>query len=253
VHVTEPNRFDRLVHEAQAQRFEGWDFSWLAGRMIVAPPSWDYPSLARREFTSAHRMLDMGTGGGELLASLGPLPRQTVATESYHPNLAIARRRLGSLGVHVVAAPNDTLLPFDRDCFDLVINRHEAFDPREVARVLKPGGVFLTQQVGGEHFAGLNEALGAEPYPYRQWRLTIARMSLPLAGLEVLGEMEEHPPGAFLDIGAVVYYLRATPWQIPSFSVERYGSRLADLHTRIEREGALRLRSHIFLIRAAKK
>ena len=32
--------------------------------------------------------------------------------------------------------------------FDLVINRHEIFGAKEVFRALKPGGLFLTHQVG---------------------------------------------------------------------------------------------------------
>ncbi len=37
-------------------------------------------------------------------------------------------------------------VPFRDACFDLVINRHEAFEAEEVARVLAAGGRFLTQQ-----------------------------------------------------------------------------------------------------------
>jgi len=33
----------------------------------------------------------MGTGGGEFLASLAPLPMHTSATEAYPPNVEIAR------------------------------------------------------------------------------------------------------------------------------------------------------------------
>jgi len=37
-----------------------------------------------------------------------------------------------------------------------VINRHESFSASEVFRVLKPGGIFVTQQVGG-YFAKIIE------------------------------------------------------------------------------------------------
>jgi hypothetical protein len=37
-----------------------------------------------------HSLLDMGTGGGELLASMAPLP-DVWATEGYPPNVPIAR------------------------------------------------------------------------------------------------------------------------------------------------------------------
>ena len=40
-------------------------------------------------------------------------------------------------------------MPFEDSRFDVVLNRHELDDPAEVFRVLRPGGVFLTQQVDG--------------------------------------------------------------------------------------------------------
>lgn len=40
----------------------------------------------------------MGTGGGEFLAGLQPLPPHTCATEGYPPNIPIAQQRLKRLG-----------------------------------------------------------------------------------------------------------------------------------------------------------
>ena len=41
-----------------------------------------------------------------------------------------------------------TRLPFKAAAFDLVVSRHEELDPAEVDRVLRPGGLLVTQQVG---------------------------------------------------------------------------------------------------------
>ncbi len=41
--------------------------------------------------------------------------------------------------------------------FDLILNRHESYHPGEIARVLAPGGTFLTQQVGGDELGELRE------------------------------------------------------------------------------------------------
>jgi SAM-dependent methyltransferase len=247
-----PIPFDRLIHEAEAQPFSGWDFSWLDGRRIVGATSWDYAVMARREISAATSMLDLGTGGGEVLATLAPFPRRSAATESYPPNVPIARQRLASLGVDVIQTSEDGRLPFAAESFDLVLDRHEAFDAMEVARVLRTSGVFLTQQVGGDHFAELHDALGAEPYPYRGFDLAKCKAPVDAAGLKIVFASEERPRDEFLDVGAVVYYLRATPWQIPDFSVERYRDRLMELHKKIAREGSLRVRSHKFIIRAVK-
>jgi len=68
---------------------------------VSGQPSWSYDELARAALADATRVLDLDTGGGEHLASLTPLPKATIATEGYQPNLPVARERLAPLGVDV--------------------------------------------------------------------------------------------------------------------------------------------------------
>ncbi|TWM62046.1 hypothetical protein CHCC14814_3869 [Bacillus paralicheniformis] len=49
----------------------------------------------------------MGTGGGEFLSKLGPLPSSAYATECYFPNVPVAKERLTPLEVQVVQIDND--------------------------------------------------------------------------------------------------------------------------------------------------
>lgn len=71
-----------LWRREQQEPFEGWDFSYLAGRYFEGEPPWYYDALARLALTSAtSSVLDMGTGGGEkLLELVDALPADTVAT-----------------------------------------------------------------------------------------------------------------------------------------------------------------------------
>jgi len=66
--------FDALVTQAEAEPFSGWDFSWLRGQWREGHTSWDFGATVRERFAQADALLDMGTGGGEFLASLAPLP-----------------------------------------------------------------------------------------------------------------------------------------------------------------------------------
>ena len=36
-------------------------------------------------------------------------------------------------------------MPFDDDSFDMIINRHGNYNVKELYRVLKPNGLFITQ------------------------------------------------------------------------------------------------------------
>ncbi len=142
--------FDDLIAEAKAAPIEGWDFSWLQGRATEQRPSWRYTERVAARAARASRMLDLQSGGGEMLAGVPRRPPLTVATEGYAPNVLVAARRLRPRGVYVVAAHHDgPTLPFGKEVFDLVTSRHPVETWwREIARVLEPGGTYLSQQVG---------------------------------------------------------------------------------------------------------
>ena len=56
--------FDRLLAEAVAAPFFGWDFSWIEGRRVEEEDTvttWDYEERARKLVQSADSILDLGT------------------------------------------------------------------------------------------------------------------------------------------------------------------------------------------------
>ncbi|GAB4123576.1 MAG: class I SAM-dependent methyltransferase [Roseiflexaceae bacterium] len=245
--------FEQFVHEGENQPFQGWDFGFLEGRYRETPTPWSYEQIVRDRLATASALLDMGTGGGEFLSSLAPLPSPTFATEGYPPNLPIAEKRLAPLGVTVVAIGDDDRIPVADQLFDLVINRHESFDAHEVARVLKPGGWFITQQVGGTDGIELNQALqDVVDLSYGHWDLAFARQQIEQAGLRVERAETAALPSVFTDIGAIVYYLRAAPWQVEGFAVATHREKLWALHQKIQAEGTFVMHSQRFLVIAQK-
>jgi SAM-dependent methyltransferase len=231
--------------------FIGWDFSYLDGRMIEEQPPWSYTERACALMANASSLLDMDTGGGERLLTMRPhWPSKVVATEEYPPNFKLATERLTPLGVRVLDARwNDKPLPFADDEFDLVLNRHAAFAAEEVSRILAPGGTFLTQQVHGLWAEDLMAAFGASP----QWPDATPATYLPqlqAAGLSIVHVEEWSGALTFLDVGAIVYYLKAVPWLVPGFSVDTHLPHLSALQTRIEGQGALTFSARKYMIEA---
>jgi SAM-dependent methyltransferase len=234
-----------------ARPFAGWDFSALHGRWREGGMPIDYRSIVGTALAQSTALLDMGTGGGEFLAGLAPLPAVVCATEGYPPNLPIARARLAPLGVVVLPVAEDDpgALPFADAAFDLIINRHEYYDPREVWRTLRPTGRFITQQVGGENYVDLPRALGApENRAFAGWHLAAARADLEAVGFTITHAAEAFPPLHFRDVGTLAYYLTAIPWEVPDFTVERYFPRLQALQRHCETAGAIVIRQHRFLL-----
>lgn len=251
--------YEQLVADALKWKPSGWDFSDLHGRLIEGPPYWSYRAMAMSLFVGRECVLDMGTGGGELLSTMKPLPHVTVATEGYKPNVPVAQKRLGPLGVEVVqtycddnyVVPQRGPMPFRDEIFDVVINRHESFRATEVLRILKEGGVFLTQQVGSVLKRELTEFLGAA-VPEDRWNLQVAGAQLTDAGFSIEGKGETVTPASFKDIGAVICYLRMAEWQIPDFSVQKYDDRLRELDRHIRQNDCFRTENRLFYLEARK-
>lgn len=241
--------------EAEAVSVEGWDFSWLDGRATEERPSWGYQRGMGERLARASAALDVQTGGGEVLAGAPTLPPVMVATESWPPNVAKATALLHPLGAVVVADADEPPLPFGDAAFDLVTSRHPVTVWwEEIARVLRPGGVYFSQQVGPASVFELVEFfLGPQPEHVRRARLPEdARRAAEAAGLQVVDLRVESLRTEFFDIGAVVYFLRKVVWMVPGFTVERYRERLRELDELIRREGAFVARTTRFLLEARK-
>jgi hypothetical protein len=245
---------DSLIAEYN-RPFSGWDFTYLSGRMaeIRTTPAWDYSRAVLVAMKQAHSLLDMHTGGGEVLAQLlahQPVPA-VYATELYAPNIIAARQRLTPLGVTVYAA-HDAHLPFTDGALDLVINRHGSYDPAEVLRVLKTGQMFITQQVGEQTNRRLHALLGREKVLEHAWNLDCAAQAMEDAGWQMIERKEEIFATRFYDVGAIVYYLKAIPWEIPDFSVEKYRAKLVEIHQHLQRAGHIDIPFHSLFLIAVK-
>ena len=150
----------------------------------------------------------------------------------------------------MVPVESDDRLPLPDNAFDLIINRHGAYSAKEMERISNPSGsVFLTQQVGSNNAIGLNTALFA-PVETAAWNLSLATTGLIEQGFVIANQKEEHPAMSFKDIGAMVFYLQAIPWQIPGFEFSQYRRKLLDLHEHIELYGSFDVSAHRFLVEA---
>lgn len=221
---------------------EGWDFSWFEGRATEQRPSWGYARLVAERLASADAALDVQTGGGEVFAYAASVaarrPRLLAAVECWPPNVAVAARTLRPYGGVVVAAADAPELPFRDGAFDLVVSRHPVrtwWD--ETARVLGPGGVFLSQQIGAGSNRELSEAMmGLLPPPTRQHPEQIAAAA-EAAGFEVLRVRAESLRAEFYDIAAIAHFLRKVIWTVPDFTIGKYRDRLRALHEEITVKG----------------
>jgi SAM-dependent methyltransferase len=203
---------------------------------------------------TAQAALDIQTGGGEVLAGIPQAPDVLVATESWRPNLDVARHNLRALQARVVHAADDADLPFRTASFELVVSRHPTVTVwNEIARVLPPGGTYLSQQIGaGSNRELIDFMMGPQPVGDAQ-STERAVAEAQAAGLAVVDLRHEALRTAFDDVAAVVHFLRKVVWTVPGFTVDAYRGRLAELHERIQGDGPFVAHAQRFLIEARKQ
>ena len=251
--LTDKQRIEEW-HREEACPFAGWDFSHLADRWIEESPPWSYETMVGQAMASAQSVLDLGTGGGERLLEYRDLfPEHVAATEGHAPNLRLARERLDPLGVEVHESQSslNEILPFEDGSFDLVIDRHTGFNISEIERVLTPGGTFLTQQVDGNNLSDLSAAFDCQQ-PWTFFTLDFCLQALAETHLTLELAQQWQGKTTFTDVGALVYYLKAVPWTVEGFSIDRHLPYLLKLQRRIEQEGALTFTQKLMILQMEK-
>ena len=240
--------------EEKIAHIHGWDFSHIHGRYDEEDNlPWDYKQIIDEYLTDDMNLLDFDTGGGEFLLSLGHPYENTAATEGFPPNVELCKETLLPLGIDFKPCDDESNIPYADNSFDIFINRHGSFDPKEAYRILKPGGMFITQQVGSENDRELVEmVLPRAGKPFPQECLQEQRARFLDAGFEILQADEAFGPISFYDIGAFVWFARIIEWEFPGFSVDRCFDRLLQLQKTIERDGRIVGTTHRYLIAARK-
>ena len=240
--------------EESQSHIHGWDFSHISGRYEEAGRlPWDY-----REIVQSHRrddmcLLDIATGGGEFLLSLGHPYENTAATEGYPPNVALCQKTLSPLGIDLREMADAEKMPFDDAQFDLVIDRHGAYCISELWRVLKPGGLFITQQVGEDNDRELVELLlPGTPKPFPGLNLREQAELFVRAGFEIIKGDEHFRPIRFYDVGALVWFARIIEWEFPGFSVDACFDRLLEAQGILEERGVIEGRVHRYMLVARR-
>lgn len=240
--------------EESIAHIKGWDFSHLDGRFESDEDiPWDYKALIEKYLKPDMRLLDYDTGGGEFLLSLGHPYEMTSATEGYEPNIKLCMKMLRPLGIDIRECKDASKIPFDDESFDIMINRHGDFDPVEIKRLLKPGGMFVTQQVGDQNDRDLVDmVLPDVEYEFHDLNLKVQKKAFEENGFEILKSGEVFRPIRFYDVGAFVWFARVIEWEFVDFSVDKCLDKLLDLQKKIEKDGIIEGTIHRYMIVARK-
>lgn len=196
-------------------KIEGWDFSRVrAGR---DPVLWDYVDVVRQYLRPTDRVLDIGTGGGEVFFSLASCFSEGVGID-HNPTMIEAAQR----NQYARSIDNVTLmrmegddLRFDTEEFDVVLLRHVRVYVSEVVRVLRPGGYFISQIVGQRSSLSFLKAFGWTSASFGpNWWQQIDELVTQFQshGCHVIAQAEYDVLYWFQDIELFIFWLMAVPW-----------------------------------------
>ena len=189
---------DELLAGVRTRR--GWDFAGM--NVLRQPVPWEYHDVVLGYLRSSDVVLDAGTGAGERLRDLTPSFGHGLGidTDPEMVRLACQNPGTGNLSFRVGSERLESVPP----AFDVILDRHAPFDLAAIAAHLRPGGYFITQQVGERNMACVKAALGQPPSPP-----PIGRQATEASGLRPLAFMEYDVEYVVRDIESLVFWLNA--------------------------------------------
>ena len=72
----------------------GWNFQKITQRERIIGKKWDYLKVVRKYLNSKITLLDIGTGGGELLLQIAPLVKQAFGIDYARTMIRTANQNL---------------------------------------------------------------------------------------------------------------------------------------------------------------
>jgi SAM-dependent methyltransferase len=179
----------------------GWDFSRMNVWSQTLP--WDYMDIVRKYLLPTDSVLDIGTGGGERFLKLSAHFAAGLGTDIDPEMIEVATKNGAGNDRVAFRAMADDLNGLYKQ-FDTILNRHAAYDLAAIKRHLKPGGYFITQQVGELNMKHVKQALGQD-----RDRPPITKAMIEQAGMKCVVFAEYDVEYVVKDIDSLVFWLTA--------------------------------------------
>jgi len=232
---------------------KGWDFSQV--RVVEEGPGIDYSKVVESHLERNKTLLDVGTGGGERLKAFAPKVREAIGIDIDRKMIKTAienLRRSRSQNINLILCDSEKM-PITGAHIDIVIDRHAPFEAREVSRVLKLGGTFVTQQVSEGDKRNFKKVF-KRGQSYGEKRDTLKKRylrELRESGIHVVKEQTVNTTEYYESMDDVIFLIVNTPI-IPNFDFEKELDKLEEIEDKFKTQKGIKTNSERFLIVGTK-
>lgn len=138
----------------------GWNFSEV--KSITEGATWRFYEEVIKKCDNNAILLDIGTGGGENVLKISSALHLLIGIDLSSGMIETARSNLRKSDVSNVKffQMSSENIQFPSGFFDVISSQHAPFSSKEVFKVLKTNGYFLTQQVCEADKLNLKEVFG---------------------------------------------------------------------------------------------
>jgi SAM-dependent methyltransferase len=200
----------------------GWDFGDV--KVTTEGVKWRFYEEVRQSCKERDFLLDIGTGGGKRVLALADSVQLIVGIDLSKSMIQRARNNLRQRQAwnarFLVMDAHE--IDFPPDFFNIIACRHSPFNAEEVARLLPPGGLFITQQVSEgdklniKRFFKRGQGFGTEPGTAKESYVS----SLEKAGFSELRTHDYNATEYYETPEDLLFLLRRTPI-LPDFGTDQ--------------------------------
>jgi ubiquinone/menaquinone biosynthesis C-methylase UbiE len=209
-------RFEKLKkHFDKTNKIKGWDFSQVKIEKSTVP--WDYDEIVKQYLNKSDKVLDIGTGGGEVFTKFSEYFREGVGVDHSSSMIQTAKENIKNKNISNISflVMDIDNLELPSNSFDVVLLKHLKVNVSEILRVLKPGGYFICQVIGQNSSLNILESFNWTPKSFgNNWWQSVDELAELFQNHEchitVKGEFDI--PYWFKNIDSFLYWFLAVPW-----------------------------------------
>ncbi|MBT6774826.1 class I SAM-dependent methyltransferase [Candidatus Woesearchaeota archaeon] len=233
----------------------GWDFNEIFKRVKTIDKKWNFLEIVKNHLKKKTILLDIGTGGGEKLLQIAKFVEKAYGIDISKGMITTAKKNLVKSNLSNVEfkLADANKLPFPKNYFDIITCKHAPFSTKELFRVLKPNGIFITQQVGERDKQNIKDIFERGQCFEEKDNTSMNKyiQKLKQFKFKIIKKEIYNATQYFHNMKDIIFLLKNTPI-IPHFDIEKDKKFLEEFEKKYKTKKGIKTNSNRYLIISKK-